>query len=342
MRVLHTPIEIAGQLSLSVAGLQALGVTAHAAVEPHPFAYGHIPELVLPVGASAETIRQRIEISLHVAKQYDVFHYHFAQSMLPEPLEYVDAFLNAAAGKKCIVEFWGSDVRVPEIEFKRNPYFKITKGENDEVARRRMELWAEATKGHAIIADAWFTAMVEPFFPHIHYVRQRIDVDALQPIYPATDVRVPRVVHIPSHKGFKGTEIVRDVIQRLKDAGVEIDYQEISGVTHAQAMRLCQTADLVIDELRAGSHGVFTLEAMALGKPVLTYLMDWMVAWYPSDLPIINASPDTLEKVLFEWLQLPNERHERGKASRAYVEKYHTYKDVAQRLVEVYRQLPGR
>lgn len=339
MRIIHTPIEIAGQVSLSVAGLRALGVTAHAAVEPHPFAYGQAPEVVLPVGMSQEVVRQRVELSLHLSKQYEVFHYHFAQSMLPESLEYVDAFLNAVAGKKCIVQFWGTDVRIPEIEFKRNPYFKVLKGENGDVAKRRMELWSKITNGHVIVADGWFTAMVEPYFDHIHYVKQAVDVDSLHPIYPDPEVEIPRVVHIPSHRGFKGTEFIRDAVEKLKAKGYTFEYKEISGVTHAEALKLCSTADLVVDQLRGCSHGVFALEAMALGKPVLTYLSDWMLEWYPKDLPIIPTNQDRLEKDLTFWLHSSKERSDKGVQSRSYVEKYHNYKSISRDILGVYKLL---
>jgi len=342
MRILHAPIEIAGQVSLSVAGLREAGVVANAAVEPHPFAYEYRPDILLPVGASAEAIRQKIEMSLHLASQNDVINYHFGHSFLPDYMDYIDAYINAASGKKCIVEFWGTDVRIPEIEFERNPYFKVTKGENGESARIRMQHWAEITKGHVIISDACLEDMVKPFFPHIHYVRQRINLDSFKPLYPSPEVNIPRVVHIPSHKGFKGTEVIREVVHRLKESGAELDYLEISGVTHDRAMQLCRTADIVIDQLRCGAHGILSIEAMALGKPVMVYIMDSLIDWYPSDLPIINVNPDTLESELAKWVQMPKKRNELGKASRAYVEKHHDYKRNAQRLIEVYAQLPGK
>ena len=36
-------------------------------------------------------------------------------------------------------------------------------------------------------------------------------------------------------------------------------------------------ADVIVDQLRCGSHGVFAVEAMATGKPVLCYIRDELV-----------------------------------------------------------------
>jgi glycosyltransferase involved in cell wall biosynthesis len=95
-----------------------------------------------------------------------------------------------------------------------------------------------------------------------------------------------------------------------------------------------------VDQLRIGSHGQFAVEAMSLAKPVVCYIQPELVPLYPSDLPLINANPDTLYAVLEYWLQRPRERHELGLASRAYAECWHDARVVAARLLSAYQQLP--
>ena len=148
------------------------------------------------------------------------------------------------------------------------------------------------------------------------------------------------MVHAPSNPRIKGTVHVRRAVEDLRSAGLDFEYVEITGMSHAEAKAQYQRADLVVDQLCIGAHGVFALEAMSLAKPVVCYIRPDLVAKYPQDLPVINASPETLTSVLGEWLQRPADRRERGIASRAYAEREHDVRVVARRLLDVYEQLP--
>ncbi len=107
-------------------------------------------------------------------------------------------------------------------------------------------------------------------------------------------------------------------------------------------MGIAGSADIVVDQLCSGSHGVFAVEAMSLAKPVISNIAPYNASSMPADCPIINANPDTITDVLRDWLARPRERHELGIASRAYAERMHDMRVVAGRLLEVYGQLPGR
>jgi hypothetical protein len=54
-------------------------------------------------------------------------------------------------------------------------------------------------------------------------------------------------------------------------------------------------------------------------------------------LPIINATQDNLADVLEPLLRDGELRHEIGKRSRVYVEKYHDAIKLAYRLVDIYQ-----
>ena len=58
------------------------------------------------------------------------------------------------------------------------------------------------------------------------------------------------------------------MIEACAQLPVELDIVE--GVPHDEARERYARADIVVDQLNAGWHGVFALEAMALGKPVVT------------------------------------------------------------------------
>jgi glycosyltransferase involved in cell wall biosynthesis len=100
-------------------------------------------------------------------------------------------------------------------------------------------------------------------------------------------------------------------------------------------------ADLVIDQIMIGAHGVFALEAMALGKPVICNIYKNEYAkYYDPSFPIIPANPDDLTKVLFEWISCDLQvRKNKGEESRKYVEKFHNYNSCSNSLLKIIEKL---
>jgi len=145
-------------------------------------------------------------------------------------------------------------------------------------------------------------------------------------------------VHAPSNREKKGTRWVEEACAQL---GVELDVVE--GVPHDVARERYARADIVVDQLNAGWHGVFALEAMALGKPVVTYLkpelVDGAEQGFGIRLPIVPATKETLADALRPLVEQPSLRREVGAASRTYVERVHDIDRIADRLVELYATL---
>ena len=87
-----------------------------------------------------------------------------------------------------------------------------------------------------------------------------------------------------------------------------------------------------------GTHGLATLEAMALAKPVICYIKPSMVGQYPPESPIVNANPDTLRPP-GDAVQDGELRRRVGLAGRAYVERYHDARTLAAELEHIYREV---
>ncbi len=334
-RVLHAPIDIANQAALSAYGLRELGAPAHCLAPLHPLRYEVAPDIVPPPGRAAF-----LRMAGRALRNHDVLHFHYGQSLLREPLGALDARLARRFGRRVVVEFHGSDVRMPSVERACNPHYVWLEGEDDAVATARMRRWSAITGGHTVQCDHSLDHVLSHWFPHIHVVGHRVDTHRIAPVYPDAAARVPVVVHSPSTIAAKGTPIVRAAVAALEAEGVSLEYVEVHGVGHEQAQAHYRRADLVIDQLCSATHGVFAVEAMSLGKPVVCYVAPDLVPRFPSDLPLILASPDTLTAVLADWLARPADRAERGRASRAYAERQHDVRVVARRLLDVYEQLP--
>lgn len=331
-RVLHAPIEIAGQMMLSVLGQRELGVQATGFARRHGFDYDPAPDIMPPRNPLGY-----LRAATRAIRAHDLIHFYFGQSFLPRQL---DAPRLARLGKRVVIEFLGSDVRMPSVEARRNPHYVRIEMENDAQATRLMRLWSKVTQGHVIVCDHSLDVFLAPHFPHIHVVGQRVDMRQLLPRPPDPRAQRMRVIHSPTDLAAKGTEFVRRATAELVADGAPIDYVEVHGLSHSQALEVYRSADLVVDQLCGGGHGVFAAEAMSLAKPVVCYLLPELEATYPAGLPIINANPKTLKQVLAEWVDRPRERHQRGLASRAYAERVHDHRLVARRLLDVYETLP--
>jgi glycosyltransferase involved in cell wall biosynthesis len=309
LRVVHCPVNIAGIPWTNVRALRAKGVDAKLVVlrprrlRPEEF----------DVNLDAPLNFWRAQPVLWPAfarllRQADVFHFYFGQTLLPKSLQFP---LLRAFKKKSVFHFVGSDVR----------------GKTPE------EL-AYAHRADERIVGAYDLA---PWVPDAEVVPPGIDLDAFRAIAPVERDR-PLVVHAPTGRERKGTEHVVAACEQLP---VELDIVE--GVPNTEARKRYAEADIVVDQLNAGWYGVFAIESMALGKPVVTYLRDDYKARteeaFGIEVPIVSATKDTLVERLRHLVASFEERRRIGDASRAYVEQVHAPDKIADRLLEVYARL---
>jgi len=103
----------------------------------------------------------------------------------------------------------------------------------------------------------------------------------------------------------------------------------VENTPNSKALQIYGEADIIIDQLRTGSHGIFAIEAMAMGKPVLCYIRDDLFSKYPPGLPILNTNPDNIYDNLKLLIENPELRVELGKKGREYVERVHDSKKIA-------------
>jgi glycosyltransferase involved in cell wall biosynthesis len=100
---------------------------------------------------------------------------------------------------------------------------------------------------------------------------------------------------------------------------------------------------VVVDQLNAGWYGVFAIEAMALGKPVLTFLHEEAARRteeaFGVPVPIVNVTKETLTERLRPLVESAEERRRIGLASRAYAEEVHGLERMTDRLLALYAEV---
>jgi len=283
------------------------------------------------------TKKQLNHMLMNACKEFDVFHFHFGRTFM---FDRSDLPYLKNRGKKLVVQHRGSDVRRISIARKfNNPYVQIKKQFADENKRITFLKELSSSIDHAIVADYELKPYIEGFYKKIHVVPQAIHLDHFQPKFPSPHNEKPLIIHSPTHYKVKGTKHVLAAVDRLRKEGYRFRFRLLTKLSHEDALKLYRSADIVIDQLLIGSFGVFSLEAMALGKPVICYIRDDLVEKYPHELPIVNANPDTLYLKLKSLLLDGNRRQLLGQQGRKYTETHHDSKIIAEKLRQIYNEI---
>jgi glycosyltransferase involved in cell wall biosynthesis len=154
------------------------------------------------------------------------------------------------------------------------------------------------------------------------------------------------ILHAPTNRGVKGTPRVLEAVEALKSRHPEVELLLVENVPHDEVRAMYARADLVIDQLLLGWYGGFAVEAMALGRPVMCYLREEDLHFIPAQMreqmPIINATPDSIDEVLEAVFLDRASLAERGRLSRSYVEMWHDPLKIAQGTKATYERILGR
>ena len=309
LRVTHLPVNMAGIAYKNVEALKRRGVDARLVVfKPQPFRPTEFDvNLDRPDGFLRAQLTQWRALASLLPKT-DVFHFYFGLTLVPRRLQFP---ILRATRRKAVFHFVGSDIR-----------------------GKTPEQLAYAQQADARVVGSYDAIR---WVPDADVIPPAIDLKRYTPS-PGRGDKQPLVVHAPSRKASKGTEFVEAACAQLP-----VDLDVVHGVTHDEAVERYKQADIVVDQLNAGWYGLFAIEAMALGKPVVTFLHDEAVRRtedaFGVSVPIANATKETLVDVLRPLVDDAEERRRRAELSRAYVEAVHDDEKIADRLLALYARL---
>jgi hypothetical protein len=308
MRVTHLPVNTAGIPWTNVQALRARGVDARLVVFNR---YKLHPEADVDLERRGGLPRRQwtqARAFARLARETDIFHFYFGLTLLPKSVQFAAL---RALGKKSVMHFLGSDIRGKPPE---------------ELA------WAKRA-GARVVGSYDAVRWV----PDAVVIPPGIDVRAIEVPEPRERER-PVVLHAPSSRGRKGTEHVVAAC-----AALDVELEIVEGLDHRQAFERYRRADIVVDQLNAGWYGVFAIEAMSLGKPVVTFLHEEATRRteeaFGIPVPIVSATKETLTDVLRPLASSFEERRRLGAASRAYAEEVHDRERMTDRLLDLYRSL---
>jgi glycosyltransferase involved in cell wall biosynthesis len=351
VRVLHLPSNIASILSHTVRGLSSLGVEARGLVfqnSPIQSAEGvTVIESHRRNPFSPAWFRTQVVFFRHLLQGIlwaDVLHWYYGSTVFPLGM---DLKMIRLFRKPAVVEWLGSDIRIPEVEFEDNPYYKQAfsngyeyPGESYEKSRRTQKRFIKAGFLPLMI-PCMVQYLQKDIVRQFYRVMPRIMLDSILPCYPDPGKRKPLIVHAPSAPVVKGTPAVLRAIRELQKR-FDFEFVLIEGMPRQKAIELIRKADLFLDQFVIGYYGMAAVEAMAYGKPVLCYMKPSLLAGVPSDFPIMNATADDLPEKMEALLSDGRLRRDAGERSRVYVEKHHDAVQWARKLTGIYQELLER
>ena len=353
MRVLHLPVNYGSLPSHTVRLLRLNGIDAYGLVFSKSVVHtAEGMELISDYRVSSvKKLLNRVRWFASVVRYItlthpDIIHWYFGKEALPFGL-YLALVKRLEIPR--IVEWQGSDIRRPEQEAAENAYyaqaFQNTDYEYHNVESTQKSLQRQmkfARSGFFSAAPIGMLQYVDStIFPHTYVIPQRIILDDYTPSYPDPLAKKPLIVHSPTAPVAKGTQAVLSAIQQLKGK-YEFEFQLMQGMPRLQAMQLMHRADVFLDQFVWGDRGMASLEALASGKPVICYIKPSLARLYPSDNPIVSATPEVLPSVLATLLGDGNKRNALGQRGRHFVEREYEPAKIIAEIKTIYEDVIKR
>jgi O-antigen/teichoic acid export membrane protein len=306
LRVVHCPVNTAGIPWTNVQALRQRGIDASLVVFNR---YTLHPEADRSLELEGGLVRRQLaqwKVLAELLPRTDLFHFTFGLTLVPQSLQFP---ILRALRKRSVMQYLGSDIR----------------GKTPEELAYGRKAGAEIVGSYDAIR----------WVPHATVIPPGIDLARVTPAQPSGRRR-PVVVHAPSSRRRKGTDHVVRACE-----GLDVELRIVEGLHHREALERYRDADIVVDQLNAGWYGLFAIECMALGKPVVTFLHEEATRRteeaFGLPVPIVNASAETLHDRLAELVALgPSGREEIGRSSREYAERVHDLDRVTDQLLGVY------
>jgi hypothetical protein len=365
LRVLHCPTTVGGNSSGLARAERQLGLHSVAVT----FAQNYLAYDIDVVLASSNVLRQglrRLWLFERAIAHFDIIHFNFGETILPRPgtnrrgkhrwlipvlriLEMIELPLLRRAGKGIVVTYQGDDARQGDYSLAHFPIClarEVEQGyyssESDEIKRRRIGYFDRyADRIYALNPDLLHVLPPRAQFLGYAHVDPRTWLPVNRQCAGGDSIRV---LHAPTHRAAKGTKYIVAAVERLKSEGIQLEFTLVEKTSYSEARRMYERADLLVDQLLAGWYGGLALEFMALGKPAIAYIREGDMRFIPEqmrrDLPIINATPETVYWVLREWLTIRrSELLDAGRRSRAFAERWHDPLRIAAGLKAEYEAI---
>lgn len=176
--------------------------------------------------------------------------------------------------------------------------------------------------------------------PDLEYLFYPYDPSEL-PERKIIDDGVVRIVHSPTNRKFKGTDLIISVIERIKKEK-KIEFLLLENLPRQKVLEIKSSCDICIDQvggtMGGTGYGKAGLETLAMGIPTITNMTDEYASWLPENPFVVANESDQLYEALNELTDSIPLRNQKGEKSKVWVEKYHGFASVNKKLKELYKK----
>jgi len=174
-------------------------------------------------------------------------------------------------------------------------------------------------------------------YKDLNYLFFPFDVDDY-PYFYKYDSKI-KIVHSPTNRRFKGTEKILKVIEDLKNEK-DFEFHLVENVDRDKLLELKKECNLAIDqvggEMGGTGYGKNSIENLALGIPTITEFTNDYLKFIPEN-PFITSNIETLKESLIKIIDNPGLLKTYSEKGRAWVEKYHSFESIHDKLMKLYR-----
>jgi glycosyltransferase involved in cell wall biosynthesis len=150
-----------------------------------------------------------------------------------------------------------------------------------------------------------------------------------------------RIVHSPTNRKYKGTEIIISVIEKIKKEK-KIEFLLLENVDRDRLLEIKSECDISIDQvggtMGGTGYGKAGLETLAMGIPTITNMTKDYSEWLPENPFVVANNTNELYKALIELIDDGSLRKDKGLKGKAWVHRYHSFQRVNENLKKLYRE----
>ena len=270
---------------------------------------------------------------------YNTFHFYYGSSLFPYQL---DLPLYNLLGKRVIMHYLGNDVQgykktVEKYKWSNMPGFigEDDPHKYDKRITRRLKFETKYVDLQ-IVGGPYLSEFVKNSI----VIPLAIDIDNYSYTeHPRNNTLV--ALHAPTHRGFKGTEYIIAAVNKLNSEGYSLKLNLVENAPHSKMKEEHAKADFFIDQIMAGWYGAASLEAMALGRPVICSIRESYFEYtdYGHKVPVIHADPDCIYESIKYMIENRDKLPEMGRACRKFAEDVHDVRKLTGLLIEHYQKI---
>ena len=301
MRIFIGITEISGYYNQLQKGFIKCGVKAdYYSFSVHPFGYNYKEpkSLFFPLVKKSNIRQEKIKDASVIKKyfykavseatrllffftvifKYNIFLFGFGKTITIFPS--IELKILKLLRKKIICVFHGSDNRPPFISgghyHYKNGYGRLSK---EKRIQRCHKITIKQKRKIEIIekyADICITSIYHAHFHSKPFIKGLViglpfDSNLISNQKETNQYsKEVRILHAPSSPAQKGSEYIRKIIEQLKNKGLDIDYIEISDLTHKEVINNIINCDFIVDQVFSDTPMAgFTAEAAFFKKPAV-------------------------------------------------------------------------